>query len=132
MAVTDGDTIEILDESKESHRIRLKGIDAPEKRQAFGSVSRQNLAMLVAGKEVRIEWQKLDRNRRIVGKVFVDGQDVCLEQIKAGLAWHFRRFENEQSAEDQLSYAQAEQNARTLKVGLWLDSSQIPPWDYRN
>jgi endonuclease YncB( thermonuclease family) len=131
VSVVDGDTIEILDDERTSHRIRLKGIDAPEGRQAFGNVSRENLARLVAGKKVSIEWEKLDQYNRIVGKVYVNGTDVCLEQIKAGLAWHFKRFVSEQSASDQQTYAQAELEARSQQLGLWRDSSQIPPWDFR-
>jgi len=129
--VVDGDTIEILDDGRTTYRIRLKGIDAPEARQTFGNVSSQNLARLVAGKKVSVEWEKLDQYGRIVGKVYVDGTDMCLEQIKAGLAWHFKRFATEQSARDQQSYAQAELNARLRKIGLWHDPSQIPPWDFR-
>jgi len=131
ISIIDGDTIEILDEQKASYRIRLKGIDAPEKRQAFGNVSRENLAVISAGKSVTVEWQKYDRYGRIIGKVFVDGTDICLQQIKAGLAWHFKRFENEQTELDRQLYAEAEDEARSRKVGLWQESSQIEPWNFR-
>src|SRR5687768_13372002 len=67
IGIIDGDTIEVLDDQEASYRIRLKGIDAPEKRQAFGNVSRRSLALLLAGKTVTVEWQKHDRNGRIVG-----------------------------------------------------------------
>jgi endonuclease YncB( thermonuclease family) len=128
----DGDTIELLDDQRTSYRIRLKGIDAPEKRQAFGKVSRENLAVMLAGKVVIVEWQKYDRNGRIVGKILADGRDVCLEQIKAGLAWHYKDFEEEQSEADRQLYSEAESEARSQKLGLWVESSQIPPWDFRH
>ena len=73
--VADGDTITVLDNTNTHHRIRLQGIDAPEKGQPFGNASRKHLASLVAGKEVTVKWNKRDRYRRIVGFVFVDGHD---------------------------------------------------------
>jgi endonuclease YncB( thermonuclease family) len=132
VAVTDGDTIDLVDEQHASYRIRLQGIDAPEKQQAFYNVARHNLANLVAGKKVLVEWQKHDQYGRIVGKVFFDNQDVCLEQIKAGLAWHYKQFEDEQSEVDRLLYARAEEGARSQKLGLWRDSTQIEPWEFRH
>jgi endonuclease YncB( thermonuclease family) len=132
VGVTDGDTIPVLDQEKVSYRIRLQGIDAPEKRQAFGDVSRRTLASMVADKTVAVEWQKHDQYGRIVGKILLDGRDVCLEQIKAGLAWHYKQFEGEQSEADRSLYAEAERDARSQKVGLWRDSVQTPPWDFRH
>jgi endonuclease YncB( thermonuclease family) len=70
------------------HKIRLAGIDAPEKRQAFGNVSKQNLARMGFNREVTVEYDKRDGHGRIVGKVFVDGNDICIRQIEEGLAWH--------------------------------------------
>jgi endonuclease YncB( thermonuclease family) len=79
--------ITILDPDHYQHKIRLSGIDAPEKRQAFGTRSKENLSRLVFGQNVAVEWHKRDRYERIVGKVLLNGQDVNLEQIKAGLAF---------------------------------------------
>jgi endonuclease YncB( thermonuclease family) len=86
--IADGDTLTVLDKSNRQHKVRLIGIDAPERKQPFGTVSRQNLADLVFGKEVAVEWHKQDRYQRVLGKVLLDGQDVNLKQVKAGLAWH--------------------------------------------
>lgn len=88
--IADGDTITILDEQNVQHKIRLQGIDAPEHKQDFGEVSRQHLASLVFGKYVKVEYGKADQYGRLVGKVWVDGNDECLEQLKAGLAWHYK------------------------------------------
>jgi len=132
ISVLDGDTIDVLDDAKTTYRIRLKGIDAPENGQAFGNASRENLATLVARKNVTVEWQKLDRYRRIVGKVMLNGDDICLEQIRSGLAWHFKRFANEQSEADQTLYARAELEAQATKMGLWIEPSPIAPWNYRD
>jgi len=130
--VTDGDTIEVIDEQRVSYRIRLQGIDAPERQQAFSNVARRNLITLVAGKTVLVEWQKHDQYGRLVGKVLSDNRDVCLAQIRAGLAWHYKEFEDEQSEVDRRSYAEAEQLARSKKLGLWRDAFQIEPWEFRH
>jgi endonuclease YncB( thermonuclease family) len=129
--VVDGDTVHVLDNVKNLHKIRLAGIDAPESSQAFGRVSRSHLADLVAGKTVTVEWHKRDRYRRIVGKILLDGKDMNLEQVSAGLAWHFKKYSSEQSADDRDRYAKAETVAREEHLGLWRDSHPIPPWDYR-
>ncbi len=82
--VADGDSITVLDNTNTQHRIRLQGIDAPERKQSFGNASRKHLASLVAGKKVTVKWDKRDRYGRIVGFVFVDGKDINLVQLKAG------------------------------------------------
>lgn len=130
--IIDGDTIDVLDQQHVSSRIRLQGIDAPEKRQAFGKQARQNLINLVAGNTVVVEWRKHDKYGRIVGKVFCDDRDVCLAQIRAGLAWHYKEFEDEQDEVDRRSYAEGEQTARSNKLGLWRDTTQIQPWEFRH
>ena len=109
VSVADGDTITVLDSSKERHKIRFAGIDAPERKQAFGTRSRQNLARYVAGKEVRLDCHKVDRYRRKVCKVWVQPPDcprcgktldVGLAQVTDGMAWWYRYYAKEQSAED--------------------------------
>jgi len=90
--VTDGDTIVILSEGNVQHKIRLQGIDAPERGQAYGTKSREHLSALVAGRFVIVEYDKRDRYGRIVGKVLVGGEDACLEQVSAGYAWHYKKY----------------------------------------
>jgi endonuclease YncB( thermonuclease family) len=129
--VTDGDTVNVLTSDNETHRIRLSGIDAPEKKQAFGSKSKQVLADLIDGKTVNVEYNKLDRYQRVVGKITFNGQDVNLRQIKLGLAWHYKKYEKEQDVEDRSIYANAEYLAQRDKIGLWYDANPIAPWDFR-
>ena len=131
VGVQDGDTISVLDLSDANHRIRLLGIDAPEKGQAFGNRSGENLSQAIFNRVVTIGWSKHDRYGRIVGKVVLEGQDICLEQVRAGFAWHFKRYEDEQSEEDRKSYDAAEQEARSAKKGLWKDLIPLEPWLYR-
>jgi endonuclease YncB( thermonuclease family) len=133
--IVDGDTINILDAQNVQHKIRLQGIDAPERKQAFNQVSGEHLAGLVFGKNVTVIFNpdnKYDRWGRIIGKVWVDGNDECLEQLRAGLAWHYKEYEKEQSPTDRQLYAKAEQEARTQKRGLWKDPAPTPPWEYRH
>ena len=79
--VTDGDTVNVLTSDNNTHKIRLSGIDAPEKKQAFGNRSKQALEELIDGKIVNVEYNKLDKYQRVVGKITFDGQDVNLRQI---------------------------------------------------
>jgi endonuclease YncB( thermonuclease family) len=130
--IADGDTLTVLDKSNRQHKIRLVGIDAPERGQAFGTVSRQNLADLVFGKTVAVEWHKQDRYQRVLGKVLLDGKDVNLKQIKAGLAWHYTRYDNDLRRADKQLYAEAQKAASLKGIGLWSDPAPVAPWDFRH
>lgn len=121
IGVLDGDTIDVLDASKTVHRIRLTGIDAPEKAQPFGQRSKKHLSDTVFGKQVEVQAGKSDKYGRTVGKVLVKGVDANLEQVKAGFAWHYKQYASEQSVSDRALYASAEENARGLHSGLWHD-----------
>ena len=132
VAVSDGDTIKVLDDSKKLFVIRLMGIDAPEKAQPFGQRAKQSLSDLVFESRVEIKWDKRDRYNRVVGKVLSsNGTDVCLEQIARGMAWHYKRYAGEQLVEERISYDQAEKTARVAHAGLWADDQPIAPWDWR-
>lgn len=130
--VADGDTITVLDAQMQQHKIRLAGIDAPERRQAFGQRSREFLASLVAAQQVEVETEKTDKYGRSVGKVLLQGRDVNLAVVAAGLAWHYKEYESEQSPADRLLYSNAEQEARDLRKGLWVDPAPEAPWDWRH
>jgi endonuclease YncB( thermonuclease family) len=131
VGVTDGDTITVLDGQSVEHKIRLMGIDAPEKAQPFGQHAKQSLSDLVFGRTVAVDWQKLDRYGRIVGKVLVGGLDANLEQVRRGLAWHYKKYASEQDAIDRASYSQTEIEAQNGQRGLWADPMPVPPWDWR-
>ena len=131
VAVHDGDTITVLDANRTQHKIRLTGIDAPELGQAFGNPSKQNLSKWVYNRQVIVDWNKRDRYGRTVGVVLVDGHDVNLEQIRAGLAWWYRQYAKEQTLDDRQLYELAENEARAAKRGLWADPNPVPPWEFR-
>lgn len=131
VGISDGDTVTVLDSTNTQHKIRLAGIDAPEKKQAFGNRSKQNLSDLVFDKLVQVETTKKDRYGREIGKIVVNGLDANLEQIKRGFAWHYKAYQREQSAIDRTLYSDSENSARAGKVGLWGDAESVPPWEFR-
>jgi endonuclease YncB( thermonuclease family) len=131
VGIADGDTLTVLDASKTQHKIRLSGIDSPEKGQPFGQVCKKSLSDLAYGQMVAIESSKLDRYGRAIGKVLVKDQDANLEQIRRGCGWHYKKYQNEQSLDDRLSYGRAEEEARVSRVGLWTDAGAVPPWEWR-
>lgn len=140
VGVADGDTVTVLDADKSQHKVRIAGIDAPEKAQPFGQRAKQRMSTLVFGKEVRLEGDKQDRYGRTVAKVWVSPRDCqgCpktldagLAVLTSGLAWHYKKYQTEQSPEDRERYAFAEDEARTKRAGLWGDANPVPPWEWR-
>jgi len=121
----------VLDAGNTQHKIRLTGIDAPERGQAYGTKSKEHLSDSVAGETVVVEYDKYDRYGRVLGKVLLDGEDVNPEQIRTGLAWHYKKYQGEQTVVDRVAYSDAEMEARRHERGLWGDPAAVPPWDYR-
>ena len=146
VGVTDGDTVTVLDAANAQHKVRLAGIDAPEKGQPFGERSKENLSRLVFGRDVRVDWHKRDRYGRVVGTVWVASPDApcrqrsdCaktldagMAQLTVGLAWHYKKYASEQEPQQRGEYAFAEEEARARRVGLWTDANPVPPWEWRH
>ncbi|MEH6583703.1 MAG: thermonuclease family protein [Halioglobus sp.] len=140
IGVKDGDTIKVLDAQRVLHKVRLAGIDAPERDQPFGTESTKHLSSLLAGKDVFVESSKLDQYGRILGKVWVQPMDCpsCGKtlnanhaQLLAGMAWWYRYYAEEQTPEDRGRYESAEDEARARKLGLWADPDPVNPYDWR-
>lgn len=131
VGIADGDTLTLLDDQQNQHRIRLAGIDAPEKKQAFGNRSRQHLAAAVFRKKVTVVIYKMDRYGRALGKVLLEGQDLNLLQVKTGFAWHYKQYQHEQPFADRRAYAEAEDEARKRRLGLWRAPDASAPWEFR-
>ena len=112
--VSDGDTVTILTEDKTQQKIRLNDIDAPEKKQAFGNKSKDNLAKYIAGKTVTVEYQKKDKYKRVLGTIYYNNTDINLQQVKDGYAWVYKKYSNNQT------YYKAERTARDKRIGLWM------------
>jgi endonuclease YncB( thermonuclease family) len=132
VGVLDGDTITILDTDNTQYKIRLVGIDLPEKRQAFGQRAKETLSDLIYDKQVAVEHFKTDRYKRILGKIRIGQTDINLSMIRQGFAWHYKKYQNDQPLDDRISYNKAEEEARASKRGLWRDESSIPPWEFRH
>jgi endonuclease YncB( thermonuclease family) len=131
VGVSDGDSITVLDAQQRTHKIRLQGIDAPEKAQPYGQKSKQSLSDLVYQQAVQVAWTKQDRYGRTLGQVFRDGTDVNLQQVLRGMAWHYKQYEREQSAQDRVRYAEAQEQARQHRLGLWQDPEPVEPSVFR-
>lgn len=132
VGVSDGDTLTVLGSNKQRYKIRLQGIDAPEKRQPYGQQCKEMLMMQTANLPVEVEAYKLDRYGRIVAKITAAGKDVALEQIRNGCGWHYKAYAKEQNEQDRKAYAAAEQQARKAHKGLWKDKKPVAPWDFRH
>lgn len=131
VGLADGDTVTVLDALKTQHKIRLAGIDAPEKGMPWGQKSKEALSDRVYRRTVTVEWHKQDRYGRLIGKILVDGQDANLAQVADGMAWHYKEYAQEQTPDDRARYAQAELDARSARRGLWAEPDPIPPWAWR-
>ncbi len=128
--VVGGDAITIADASNVEYKIRLEGIDAPEAEQEFGAEAESNLFNLAFGKTVQVTLLKPGADGFTVGRVMLDGSNVSLEQLKAGLAWHDETAVFEESDKD--LYARSESAARGDGFGLWATANPLPPWEYRS
>jgi endonuclease YncB( thermonuclease family) len=131
VGVSDGDTVTILTAENRQFKIRLSGIDAPEKKQPFGAHAKETLARQLFGQPVTVEWSKTDRYGRILGKIEIDGVDANLEQVREGSAWVYTQYLRELPAEDRKLYLEAEREAKSERRGLWRDTDPEPPWQWR-
>ena len=123
--VADGDTVTVLSSSMEQLKCRLYGIDAPEKKQAYGQASKLSLSQLAFGRMAQIEIVGRDRYGRAICRIEVNGVDVNKEQIARGMAWMYRRYAKDRA------YSDAESAAQARHAGLWREAQPVPPWDFR-
>jgi len=127
IGIIDGDTIEVMHNGK-AQRIRLQGIDCPEKGQAFGNNAKQAISALVFAMDVTIQIRGKDRYGRILGDVLlVDGTNVNHQLVKEGWCWWFRKYAPMDTELESL-----EKEGREAKKGLWADPAPVPPWAFRN
>ncbi|MEW6267781.1 MAG: thermonuclease family protein [Thermodesulfobacteriota bacterium] len=124
--IRDGDSVDVL-RDRRPVKVRVLGVDAPERGQPFSARAKSFTADLVGGREVLVEVKDVDRYGRIVGDVVLDdGRRLGRELVRAGLAWHYRRY----SSDPEL--ARLEGEARSARRGLWADPHPTPPWAYRD
>jgi micrococcal nuclease len=126
VGVTDGDTLTVL-RAGHAEKVRLLGVDSPEKRQAYGDRARRFAADLAFDRIVTVRTTTRDRNRRVLGEVILpDGRSLNRELVRAGYAWWFRRY----SRDAELERLEAE--ARQARRGLWADEAPEAPWEFRS
>ena len=123
--IIDGDTFELLTAAQVNERIRLHGIDCPERSQPFSRKAKDHLEALVAGKTVSIIRMDKDRYNRTIAMVYIGTTNVNESMLRAGYAWHFRRYDQNPR------WQELELEARTNRRGLWAEPSPMAPWDWR-
>ncbi|HPI00307.1 MAG TPA: thermonuclease family protein [Chitinophagaceae bacterium] len=127
VGITDGDTFKLLTADNKQIKVRLYGIDCPEKKQDFGQVAKQFLSDQIFGKQVEVENKNIDRYGRTIGMVFTDNHiNVNEALLKVGLAWHYSDYDKNHPA-----WGSLEKQAREKKIGLWSQPNPIAPWNYR-
>lgn len=125
VGVSDGDTITVLAGTTQV-KVRLNGIDCPEKGQPFGARAKQLTSELAFGKTVTVKPAGTDRYGRTLGEVLLpDGRVLNQELVAAGMAWHYTRYAKDETL------AQLERRAREARLGLWSEPNPIPPWEFR-
>ncbi len=126
VGVLDGDTIEVLHDGV-AERIRLQGIDCPEKRQAFGQKAKEATAQLVFGRTVTVRTAGRDKYNRTLADIFIAGGRVLNQDlVRDGMCWWYRKY-----APDDAVLEKLETEARTARRGLWSDPRPVPPWEWR-
>ena len=126
VSIADGDTFTVLTSNKEQVRIRLHGIDCPERGQDFGTAARQKLSSFIFGQYVQFEEKDTDRYGRTIAVVYNQkGISVNEQMLQEGLAWHYKEYDNNPG------WDQLERNARRKKIGIWSQPHPTPPWLFR-
>jgi endonuclease YncB( thermonuclease family) len=122
--ISDGDTITVLTKNNQNKKIRLYGIDAPERKQAYGNLSKKHLTKMVAGKQVEVKIYDTDKYGRSVGVVSNKKKNINKQMVKDGYAWNYKKYNK---LSDRKDYERAERNARGRKAGLWKDKKPVNP-----
>ena len=129
--VVDGDTVHLLNDNEEKLKVRLQHIDAPELDQSYGKESKFVLQQLILNKKVTVIGDKKDKYKRLLGVISLDETDINLEMIKAGAAWHFKKYDKlDQTKYQYQIYDENEYQAKLKKIGLWKENA-ISPWLWR-
>jgi len=120
----------VLDDSKTQHKVRIAGIDAPEKGHRRSASDRSRTYRRSRSRN-RLKPGAKDRYGREVCALYVARRDVGLEQIRAGMAWHYKAYQHAQPTQERLVYRDEEDAAKAARRGLWKDAKPLPPWEWR-
>ena len=126
VGITDGDTVTVLTSTNEQVKIRIYGIDCPEKKQAFGTKARAFLASLIFGQTVIIQPSGKDLYGRTIAKISYEDRDIGLTMIQYGYAWWYQAY-----AKKEIDYKKAQVKAKDQQLGLWQDANPVEPWKFR-
>jgi len=127
ISIIDGDTYEVMFQGDSTMRVRMEGIDAPERGMPFYKRAKTYLSELCFGKKVCLKITGRDSNDRFLAYTYLeDGKELSEEMIRAGLAWHFKKYNSD------TSLSKLEIEARYLKKGLWVDETPMAPWTNRS
>lgn len=132
MRVVDGDTVEVMRGGGETMSVHLAGIDAPERDQEYGREAAAALAGMLAGRTVRVRVLAVDRYKRPIVLLNLNGVDVAESLVRSGSAWVYRKYLSSLPEELRSRYIAAENEAKTLEAGLWADLEPVPPWEWRH
>jgi micrococcal nuclease len=129
IGVSDGDSVSLLDEKNVVFKIRLNGIDAPEKKQDFGNASKNFIGDLIYDKFVWVRTNGLDRYGRTIGTIYLNenmiGKSVNEMSLENGMSWHYKKYDKN------ILWSNIELKAKEDKIGLWQLQNPIPPWSFR-
>lgn len=129
IGVSDGDSVSLLDEKNVVFKIRLNGIDAPEKKQDFGNASKNFIGDLIYDKFVWVRTNGLDRYGRTIGTIYLNenmiGKSVNEMSLENGMSWHYKKYDKN------ILWSNMELKAKEDKIGLWQLQNPIPPWSFR-
>lgn len=123
--IVDGDTFDLLTEDSVKVRVRLNGIDCPERKQDYYQVCKEALGKYIFAKNVTLITHGKDRWRRVIADVYVSDEPINLKMVQNGFAWHFKKYSSD------MSLAKAEEKARKKKIGIWKMNNPEAPWYYR-
>ncbi len=127
ISIIDGDTYDVLIQDNKTIRVRMEGIDAPEKGMPFYQKSKKYLSDLCFGKQIKFKVTGVDNHERILAYSFLeDGKELSQEMIKAGYAWHFKKYNSD------IVLSNLEIEAKNLKKGLWSEENPMTPWTNRS
>lgn len=126
----DGDTFRIQTADHGIVIVRFAGSDAPETAQAYWKVARNELKSLLTEKTINISCYKKNRDRDVC-RIFTHDGDVGLAMVSRGFAWYAFQFAHEQTTKERQDYAAAERDAKSRKLGLWIEPDPMPPWECR-
>lgn len=130
-AAPDGDTLHVISADGNRLKVRIAGVDTPERGQAHWRVARSHLINLTQSGNLRLDCYKTDQYERSICRVWADGRDVAASLLEQGLAWHYKRFASEQTPVERELYARLETEAQQSRRGLWQDPEPMNPSECR-